>query len=448
MRFKSFLVYFIFLFLILLSCNSVPIHRVIVDPGHGGANIFKEGKWVKSDRWDPVTKSYLSYYLTGMEADEYKEHLVMLSLSKDVKKYLDWTKSLWGWYKFKKLLQKFSSQKNFPRIILYAKLTRKDSWNHRFKKENSLRVNDTYRMYDYPDARGRIRYGRLSFINQSKASLVVSLHMTPAGRGNKGGMASVLSPGFSTFNLIRQIHLKEKLKSSWKKTYWHGKILGTEGGWDQFQLARGDAWGYFHGYRSNRLGTRPNFNAPRGIRHNLITWAYKEKDNWYEAYQTNQEGPYALEYTKFKAVGKFWEREKRKEEQWRREGGPLLYGGDNHYASDELLRFVQYGVRLLKPEMREKGRIGKIHFPFVSSYTLPIYVNAIVAYLEIGYLNRKRDRDLIIGKQASVAQSIAVGIYSLYSGISLRPLNENPYPPQGKAIDFVKYGSYFNDASK
>ena len=89
---------FCFCFLLSLSYCSpfAEKHKIIIDPGHGGANIFVKGRFQKSDRWDPVTKSYLSYYLSGMEGDGYKEHLVMLSLAKRVKYYLDLTKESLG----------------------------------------------------------------------------------------------------------------------------------------------------------------------------------------------------------------------------------------------------------------------------------------------------------------------------------------------------------------
>ena len=421
-------------------------HRVIIDPGHGGANIFIKNKLLKSDRWDPVTQSYLSYYLSGMEADGYKEHLVMLSLAKRVKYYLDLTKSPWGWYRFEKILEKFSPEKEFRRIIFQARLTRHDSWNHRYEKADKLAVNNAYRLYDYPDERGRMRYGRLSFINHYRPSLILSLHMTPAGYGNEGGMAAVISPGFQSYNLARHIHLKKESKRLWKKSPWNGVILATERGWDQFELMRADAWAYFHGYRSKRHGNEVNFKAPRGIRHNLVSWTYKEKEDWAKDYDPQSPGPYALKYADFRPEGKFWEREQSQKETWRREKGSLPLGGDNYYASDELLRFVQHGARLLLPAMRAEKKIGDIHYPFASAYTLPIYVNAIVAFLEIGYLNRKRDRDLIITEKEAVAQSLAVGIYSLYSGLSVRPLLENPYPPRGKKLNFSKYGNYFEKA--
>ena len=445
-------------------------YNLIIDPGHGGANVFqKDGKIVKNERWDPVKGKYLSYYLTGMEADTYHEHLVMLELGKKVKAYLDLTQSFWGWQRFEDILRVFSKANNgnkgnkFERITLKAKLTRKDSWNHRYEKADKIHINNDYRLYDYPDERARLRHGRLSFINHHRPSLVVSLHMTPAGKGNEGGMAGVLAPGFRSYDLVRRILLKEEKMKEWKKSYWNGKVLDSnkKAGWKQFELMNADSWGYFHGYRSNKKGNKINFSAARGIRHNLVSWAYKESDNWAKDYRPNQAGPYALKYRDFEAKGKFWDRERSQAESWRREGGPKLYGGDNHYATDELLRFVQHGVRILRPAMREKKKIGKIHFPFASSYALPIYVNAIVAFLEIGYLNRKRDRELIIGEMDAVAKSLAVGIYSLYAGLKIEALpdgtylddskskvneSDDGYTPKGEALDLEKYGDYFKSS--
>ncbi len=454
----------------LLLCQRTPKYKVIIDPGHGGANIIQKGKLIKSERWDPITQSYLSYYSVGMEADGYQEHLLMLDLAKRLKAYLDLTTGLGSWRQFEKILRAFSPSSRFPHIGLEAELTRKSSWNHLYDKADRQKVNDAYRLYDYPDEQGILQPGRLSWINARQASLVVSLHMTPAGRGNRGGMAGVLAPGFRSYDLIRRMHLGHAPRKTWKKSVWYGKILATEQNWNQFALMRADAWGYFHGYRSNRRGTAPNMSAPRGIRHNLISWAYKESEDWYKRYRPEQAGPYALRYSDFQAKGKFWEREASLPEHWRREDGVLGYGGDNHYATDELLRFVQYGLRLLGPKMRKENAIGPIRPPFVSSYTLPIYVNAIVAFLEIGYLNRKRDRDLLLNEKNAIAQALAVGIYSLYAGIQLRDfkkLKSNtaskknkadskafPYMPRGKALDFEKYrllpdGDYFKaSASK
>ena len=233
--------------------------------------------------------------------------------------------------------------------------------------------------------------------------------------------------------------------ATWKKSHWYGKVLNTESKWNQFQHMYADAWTYFHGYRSNEFGTGPDLEKPRGVRQNQVSWIYKDEEYRSQKDVINTPGPYSLDYNLFKPIGKFWERENSIEELWRREDGPLLYGGDNHYASDEIMRFVQYGVRLLKPHMRAENKIGPINDPFVSSYALPIYVNAIVAYVEIAYLNRLRDRELIIGEQDAVAKSMAVAIYSLYSGLELKKNLDfaNPYPPRAQPLDIKKYKNYF-----
>ena len=433
-----------------LHALEIPSYNVILDPGHGGASILKDGKTIYSDRWDPITQTYLSPFNTGMHYNGYQEHLVVLALAKEVKRYLDLSCSKWTWKFFEKILKKLSPQEKFPRICIDSTLTRKDSWNHRYRKTTNPAINAPYRMFDYPDNKNRMRLGRLSFINQKKPSLVVSLHMTPAGK-ESGGMAAVLSPGYRTFNMLRRIHLDKEPFSKWKRSIWRGKFLWGEAGWRQYALARSDAWVYFHGFPSNHNGKEPRLEINRGIRQNLITWKYQADPSWIKNYNPTAPGPYSLNYKHYKPIGKFWDRERSIAEQWRREDGPLKYGGDNHYASDELLRFVQQGVRALNKKFQEGGDIGPIYQPYVSAYTLPIYVNAIVAYLEIGHLNRAMDRNLIIKHKKIVAQSLAIGIYSLYAGLKLNAI-KNPFTPRGKKLDFKKYknlpeGNYFQIVS-
>ena len=438
------------------SLPIVPVHTIVIDPGHGGSNIITDNKRLRSDRWDPVQKRYLSYYSEGMKHGMIHEHRHMLSLAKRVNYYLSLTRTPWGWQEFSNILRAFSAatQKNFPRLLFLTHMTRQDSWREHYLVPNKQEVNNLYRLYDYPDSRNRNRHGRLSFINAIQPSLVLSLHATPAPKDHAGGMAAVLSPGYRSYNMVRQISSGDLDKIAWKDSLWNGKILPTELGWDQFESMRGDAWVYLHGYRSNQDGTAPNFDAARGIRHNLISWRYRESIDWHKYYNPDKPGPYALNYTDFIAEGRFWDRERGAAEGWRREDGPLGYGGDNHYASDELMRFVQYGVRILDTSMQAAGKIGAILDPYASAYALPIYVNAIVAFLEIAHLNIDNDLDFLVGQQENIAKSLAVGIYSLYAGIQLAPLPEskNPYPPRSQALDFKKYrelpeGNYFKATS-
>jgi hypothetical protein len=425
-----------------LLAEEIPTYTVVIDPGHGGA-VTKR----KDDKWDPVTRAYLDTYIPGMEYKSISEEEVVLKLGKAVHGYIALTESDEGWRQFREILKEFSGQKEFPRIVLKSHLSREDSWSNISSDPETPEINARYRHFDYPDSSGRMMPGRISFINSLKPYLVVSLHLNPAGRGNSGGMAAVISPGYPTFELMRKVTLGEVSKKEFYKLRWADDWLIAEDGWSKYESARADTWVYFHGYRTVQKKMEPWREKNRGIRSNLITWRYAENPGWEEIARKNEPGPYSLDYRAFKAEGRFWDRERGVAEVWRREGGPLGYGGDNHYASDELLRFVQFGIRVSNQKGRGKSTPGPIRPPFVSTYGLPTLVNAINAYLEIGHLNRERDRNLIMQRTDDVAKSIAVGIYSLFRGLKLRS-GYASFRPSGKSLDFAKYenmkeGNYF-----
>lgn len=444
----SFAAVIVFLPGVLLCESSAPRYRVVVDPGHGGA----PGR-AADDKWDAVTGSYLDVYRPGMVAlangRTYQEHLIALELGRRLQHYLDLTRSEAGWRNFVELLTQFSAQRSFQRIIIDSSMSREDSWNHRFRSADHPEVNAAYRLYDYPDPdTGHMEMGRISYMNSLHPHMVVSLHCTPAGPGRgPGGMAAVIAPGFPTFDLIRQIHLGQKPQALFDNGPWNGRFLVTDAGWTQFEAARADAWVYFNGYRTNRQGTAIDRSKNRGIRYNMFQWRYRDPPGWEVLYNPDEPGPYALDFREFRAEGPFWDREKAQPELWRREGGPLGYGGDNYYASDELLRFVQFGLRRLVPALRANNAIGPINQPFVSTYSVPTFINAISAYLEIAYLDRQQDRVIMIEHTDAVAKSLAVGIYSLFVGLELNG-NYGPFKPRGEALGLEKYenlpqGNYF-----
>lgn len=380
MRFHIYLQYFLVLpvlFTGLVQCGGpTPDHIIVIDPGHGGTQTGG-----LDDKWDVVKGKYIATYLPGMKAKTadriYYEHLVVLELSRRVKYYLDLTRSDDGWNQFHQLLIKFSDQRSFRRLLFETHMSREDSWNHRFNNESVPEVNAPYRMYDFPEYSTGKRHadrmlpGRISRINALRPELVLSIHTNPAGTGHSGGMATVIAPGYKTFDMVRRIHLGQQNKQAFDASPWARTWLVTDPGWSAFEAARADTWVYFHGYRTNRAGTKVNFNKNRGIRYNMVRWAYADEKGWHHDYKPDQTGRFALHYPDFKAEGRFWEREKSELENWRREGGPLGYGGDNHYAGDELLRFVQYGARLLAPDLQSDESIGPIHPPYVSTYSLP-----------------------------------------------------------------------------
>lgn len=427
-----------------LACDSgIPVYRVVIDPGHGGANTRRN-----DDKWDPVTGQYLSPFLYGAGYRGFREHVLVLDLGKRVKHYLDLTRTEAGWRQFESLLKRLSPQSSFTRVIFAAEMSRTDNYATRRYEEGEDR-NAPYRLYDFPDARGRIQPGRISYINSLKPELVVSLHMNPAGPQHPGGMAGVLAPGYATFDMLRQIHLGRRPQADFRGSRWYGKWLVTDRGWSQWEAARADTWVYFNGYRTNRDGSRIDRSKNRGLRQNLISWRYAEPPGWEKLYAPDQPGPYALNFADFRAEGPFWDRERGQAEAWRREGGALGYGGDNHYATDELMRFVQYGVRLQLPSRKRAAAMGKIEPPYVSAYSMPTLVNAINAYLEIGFIDVRRDRDLVIARREETAKALAAGIYSLFVGLEpRRERSAGPYFPRGRPLDLQRYrhlpeGNYF-----
>ena len=472
-----------------LNDPATKVIRVIIDPGHGGINPRDTHGVIKSDRWDDLTQQYRSYFGEGMQAGHYREAEVVFPLALRVSQILNWTQHPIGWYRFRRLLAAVSPQQSFPRVLFHSRLTRKEgvtpdrfahfsfwqSGNLPAKKQNAS-INDEYRIYDYRDMRGRLAPGRLSKINQFAPSLVLSLHLTPGGSGT-GGMAAVLSPGFATMDLVRKIHLGEESLKVWQKTAWQDLILRTrrDAHLTTFEVFRADIWGYFHGYRSQNDGSQLNFSDYRGLRHNLTDWSYRDH-NWPDGYDP-QKKEYSFSYRDFRPVEQpFWQREKSKYESLRREGGRLGFGGDNHYAANELLHYVKLlGLLDLPGNLRKEKQnkkndsigqrqFGEVYKPYVSTYTLPIYTNAIVALLELGSLDIKRDRLLILENQESIARALAIGVYSLYRGLQLRDDllctvdrsqkkagEVRRCQPSGDPLDFAQYTleqgqSYFEEA--
>ncbi len=434
--------YPIFLLVFVLFSNSVfahPTYSVVVDPGHGG--VAKEPITVNGDKYDTVTQVYLEKYKQGTEHGNLTEREIVLRLGKEVDKILKLTETDEGFQKFTEYLKKFSNKKTFPRIILKSHLTRTSSFE---SDPNSDDINAPYRLYDFPDIKsGERRKGRLSFINSLKPQLVLSLHLNPAGKGQVGGMAAVLTPGYQTFKLLKDISEGKKKSKSFLSSPWSDWLVFAAG-WSKMENATADAWIYFHGYWSERSGNKADLTKFEGYRQNMVTWRYADKRGWEKL--VGQKGPYAKNHSNFLAEGNFWEREMGKKETWRREGGREGFGGDNHYVTKELMRFVQYGTRVQLGETNEESnKVGPIQKPYISTYSLPTYVNALCAFIEIGYINRKRDTKLLTEYKKETAISLAVGIYSLFVGLEIKKSKSSPIIPKGKAVNWERYGSYFEE---
>jgi hypothetical protein len=435
------LFFFIFVVGFVPSIGAFPTHPVVIDPGHGG--VAREPMELHGDKYDTITQGYLEKYKQGTESGSYTERSVVLGLAKEVDQILHLTESDEGWEKFSAYISKFSNSKKFPRIVLKSHLSRNSSYELDPANDDP---NAPYRLYDFPDRKTSERKkGRLSQINEIKPHLILSLHLNPASKGQVGGMAAVLTPGYATFKQLREISAGKLKSRNFMQSPWSDWLVFAS---DRSKLENAitDAWIYFHGYWPNPAGNKVDLTKFEGYRQNMVTWSYADKRGWETQAKANTKGPYAKNHADFRVEGKFWEREMGKKESFRREGGREGFGGDNYFASKELMRFVQFGVReQLKGDGGIYPEIGPIQKPYISTYSLPTYTNAICAFIEIGYINRKRDIKILTEHKRETAVSLAVGIYSLFVGLEIKKPKKMPIIPTGKKLNWEKYENYFDE---
>jgi hypothetical protein len=191
---------------------------------------------------------------------------------------------------------------------------------------------------------------------------------------------------------------------------------------------------YFTGYPLDRRN-RTDYKDFTGYRYNMVTWAYRDSEGWQKDAVRHEPGTsYSKDYGSFVPEGKFWERERSRFEKYRREGGMEGFGGDNTYASYEIIRFILYALKMNGLEDRRYFP-GK---PYIGVWILPLHMNAISPFIELGYLRKRFDRYVLTKKQDIIAEGIAVGVYSLFSGLKLKN-NGTRHTPKGKRIDLDKY---------
>ncbi|MCR1794218.1 N-acetylmuramoyl-L-alanine amidase [Leptospira sp. id769339] len=441
---KILLISFLLIFSFSVSSQeTIPkrTYNIVIDPGHGGLDL--KPKEEHGDKYDPISNKYLEPYKAGAQTKSRRESEVVLALAKEVKEILDLTKTPEGFETFRSHAKKFTND-TLPWIRIDSDLTREET----AKEEADLTSdpNAFYRLYDYPDKKtGKIKPGRISRINAARPYLVLSLHLNPSWRGHPGGMAAVLSPSYRTFYNLRKIS-EGKSSKSFEEGPW-SEWMRFKMEWSRLENAVADAWIYFNGYWPNKSGKKTDLSNFEGYRQNMVTWKYADPPGWIDKAVLNGPGPYAKEHSEYSAKGKFWDRERAEPELWRREDGAEGFGGDNHYAAAELMRFLQYGLRTFPSQEEELSNPGPINKPYISTYSLPTFINAISAYLEIGYIDKEKDMKILTQRKKDTAISLAVGIYSLFHGIKIKSA-DLPYVPKGKKIDWARYenlkeGNYF-----
>ncbi len=398
------------------------------------------------DKCDPLIQECILGYRGGAEKHGYWESEEVYRIAVLIKEKLDLLDSASGRKKFHQILKKYSPNPEMPSESMEIFLSRKENYYEHYPA-NHLDVNADYRLFDFEDkVTGERRMGTVSRINAMKPHLVVSLHLTPGAPSRYGGMAAVITPGYDTFSqAISFVNgnpvQRKKIRNAFLGSPWQNWMRSA--GKDGFQSFMTDSWIYLVGRSMQSSGLEPDMRPSkyRGYRQNWVTWVYADDESWIDAALSPEKGSaYYPHIRHFKPIGSFWEREKSIPERWRREGGQEGYGGDNYYSGKEIMRYIRKGF--LANSVDTYTQLPVIAKPYISTWVVPTYINAVSAYLEIAHLDAARDVQRILRHKEIYAESIAVGIYSLFYSLPQPATNRRKDLPTGTPLDFRKYVEY------
>ncbi len=404
-----------------------PIYRVVLDPGHGGKAIIPKDEY--GDRFDVLSMKYLDTYREGASYKDYYEHIYTYAIAQRVEALLQLLSPDGNFEKFNTILQKYTD-KPVKRIYIKVFISRGPSLNsHLIHKD----PNAPYRLFDFIGSDGMRKEGRISYINSLHPHLVVSihfaLHSSPYFRGMNAVIAAPYSILYKGLQYLQGTIADRSFFYNSKYADWFTENEHKSG----FYWYCNDVALYFTGYRIKDDYTI-DANAFRGYRYNMVQWAYNDPPGWaHSAKHHPPHTPYADNIKEFIPQNAFFAREQSIYEQYRRDGGFEGYGGDNLYASNEIIRFVLYN--LYSKGIRHKDQ--RLAPPYISIWSVPLHINAINAFIEFGYLARPYTRTIINNHLDDVAEGIAVGIYSLFTGVEVT--KKYPFTPYGKKIDLDKY---------
>lgn len=416
------------------------IFRVVLDPGHGGVCKYPISKY--GDRYDTLTGTYIEEFKEGAAFRNLEEHKIVYEISEKVEKILKDCSPEGDFNKFREILKKYSDD-FAPKVIIRTYMGRRKSLSES-EKNNLEDPNAEFRLFDFPDKNGEMKPGRLSRMNSLKPHLIVSLHLAFSGPPEYRGMNPILAAPprllSSGLKYLRgEINDKSFFYKDPHKDWFIENMKRPDFSWFLNDTAL-----YYTNYPLNS-DLSVDRSGYRGYRYNMVSWPYRDDAGWEkEAISHKKDSRYSISYKDFVPDGKFWDREKSVYESYRRDNGEEGFGGDNAYAAYEMIRFIMYSLNLRG--IKNKNQVaGK---SYVSTWIVPIHVNAINPFIELGYLIKPWDRYLLVEKQNEIAEGIAVAIYSMIAGLNVKDKNVSQ-PPKGKSIDFKKYmiggnGSYFD----
>jgi len=428
-----------------ISAQSISAYRVVLDPGHGGRDLIPHTLY--GDKFDRRLGTYLDKFREGARHRGVWESEVMYDIASRAKALLDKTATSEGRIEFKKILAKYGKVSGDVQPI-EAFLSRETSYTETYF-ENRDDMNAPYRLYDFPDQKtGAIKPGTISRINALEPELVITLHLTHTEAPPSGGMAAILTPGYRTYkwayDYAHANRSRKKIRAEFDDSRWNRWFVSDDK-YKTFSSFMADAFIYYIGFWCKPDGLSTDFKKFRGYRHNLVHWSYADSDSIVESLYAQKGERYATNLADFEPLGPFWEREKAEPENWRREDGPEGYGGDNHFATNEVMRYTR--AAFIAHGYDNQATAPKILKPYLSTWAVPTYVNAVAAFIELAHTTSKRDHMRMAKQRHIYAEGVAVAAYSLFYGLG------SPAVAKGRRLDLAKYenlagGNYFKRVKK
>lgn len=410
--------------------SEFPVFRVIIDPGHGG--VYLKDRKIHGDKFDMINAEYLNSFAPGAEYKGIYEHKIVYNIALKTIHYLSYCSKEGDFEKFKVILKKYTDS-SIKKIYIQTILSRKESITGNEIK-NSSDPNADFRLYDFPGPNGDIVKGRISKMNDYKPHLIVSLHLAVSAPPDYLGMNGIIVP---PYNVLKKGLLRLQGNDISRSLDDHGIMRS----W--FKMSNRvssryvfykDSSLYFTSYGINKK-YKTDIKDFNGYKYNMVTWNYSDEPLWdLTAEKHLPDTQYSSDYNTFREKGRFWERERSVYEEYRRGTGFKDFGGDNYHATYEIIKYILFSLN--ESGVSQKDKVpGK---PYVSTWSVPLLVNAISAYIELGYLNRKWDRNVLLKKQDEIAEGVAVGVYSLLAGVD-NVKGKFKSKPSGKAIDLERY---------
>ncbi|MBP7901437.1 MAG: N-acetylmuramoyl-L-alanine amidase [Spirochaetes bacterium] len=426
----------------LLNVEKPKEFTVVLDPGHGGTDnppLSQNG-----DRYDPLSKKYLSTFRAGAVHMNLKESELMYSIASKSNEILKLTQSKDGFKKFRHILSKYGI-KPVGHSIIFSHLSRPETL-----KDSDAEIlkdpNGPYRLFDYP-LNGTITGGRITAINKLKPQLVISLHCDYSPPPHHQGFTAIIVPPFRYFKKGIEYYNNKNSDDFYKTMpdaadYWLVKDRNT----DSFESFVNDVALYFTSYQLKLPHFEQNPDDFKGFKQNMVQWSYSDFPSWKKEVILNK-GAYSKNLENFSPDTRFWKREMSIYENFKRDGGEEGFGGDNYFATMEIIRFM-----LASLELRGMKNYVYAKDPYYSCWLNPILLNAINAYIEIGYLTSYKFRKILTEETDALAEAVAVASYSLLAETENIEDMNFANKPKFKNIDLNKYiinnKSYFDLVSK